>query len=44
MMAPLLRGAIGDEAFHRLDEELDGCPGRVVQPLMTDGEEFRPRP
>ena len=35
-------GAIGDEAFHRLEEELDWAelrlPRRVVQPLMTDGE------
>jgi len=42
-------GAIGDEAFHRLEEELDwaeldAAPAGSFQPLMTDGEEPRPRP
>src|SRR6266403_187935 len=36
-------GAIGDEAFHRLEEEvdwaeLDAAPAGSFQPLMTDGE------
>jgi CPA1 family monovalent cation:H+ antiporter len=41
-------GAIGDEAFHRLEEEvdwaeLDAAPAGSFQPLMTDGEAPGPR-
>ena len=41
-------GVIGDEAFHRLEEELDcaelcAAPAGSFQPLMTDGEPPRPR-
>ena len=41
-------GAIGDEAFHRLEEEvdwaeLDAAPAGWFQPLMTDAEAPRPR-
>jgi monovalent cation/hydrogen antiporter len=36
-------GAIGDEAFHRLEEEVDwaelgAAPAGAFQPLMTEGE------
>jgi monovalent cation/hydrogen antiporter len=36
-------GAIGDEAFHRLEEEVDwaelcAAPAGSFQPLLTDGE------
>src|SRR5262249_60858494 len=36
-------GAIGDEAFHHLEEELDwaelcAAPAGAFQPLLTDGE------
>jgi len=42
------QGAIGDEAFHRLEEEvdwaeLDAAPAGSFQPLMTDGEAPSPR-
>jgi CPA1 family monovalent cation:H+ antiporter len=42
-------GAIGDEAFHRLEEELDwaeldAAPAGSFQPLMTDGDGPRPSP
>jgi monovalent cation/hydrogen antiporter len=41
-------GTIGDEAFHRLEEEvdwaeLDAAPAGSFQPLMTDGDAPRPR-
>jgi len=41
-------GAIGDEAFHRLEEEvdwaeLDAAPAGSFQPLTTDGEAPGPR-
>jgi len=41
-------GAIGDEAFHRLEEEvdwaeLDAAPAGTFQPLTTDGEPPGPR-
>ncbi|HSV05015.1 MAG TPA: cation:proton antiporter, partial [Candidatus Binatus sp.] len=41
-------GAIGDEAFHRLEEEvdwaeLDAAPAGSFQPLLTDGEAPRPQ-
>src|SRR5213592_3018564 len=41
-------GAIGDEAFHRLEEEvdwaeLDAAPAGSFQPLMTDGQAPDPR-
>src|SRR5206468_1697626 len=41
-------GAIGDEAFHRLEEELDwaeldAAPAGFFQPLMTDGAAPGPR-
>jgi monovalent cation/hydrogen antiporter len=41
-------GAIGDEAFHHLEEELDWAeldtaPAGFFQPLMTDGEAPGPR-
>ena len=41
-------GAIGDEAFHRLEEEvdwaeLDAAPAGSFQPLMTDGAAPDPR-
>jgi monovalent cation/hydrogen antiporter len=41
-------GAIGDEAFHRLEEEvdwaeLDAAPAGLFQPLLTDGEAPGPR-
>jgi monovalent cation/hydrogen antiporter len=41
-------GAIGDEAFHRLEEEVDwaelsAAPAGSFQPLMTDGEAPGPR-
>ena len=42
-------GAIGDEAFHRLEEELDwaeldAAPAGSFQPLMTYGDAPRPQP
>ena len=41
-------GAIGDEAFHRLEEELDwaeldAAPAGSFQPLLTDGAAPAPR-
>src|SRR5262249_24451546 len=41
-------GAIGDEAFHRLEEEVDwaelcAAPAGAFQPLLTDGEAPRPQ-
>ena len=41
-------GAIGDEAFHRLEEELDwaeldAAPAGSFQPLLTDGAAPGPR-
>jgi CPA1 family monovalent cation:H+ antiporter len=42
-------GSIGDEAYHRLEEELDwaeldAAPAGSFQPLMTEGEELPPQP
>jgi CPA1 family monovalent cation:H+ antiporter len=41
-------GAIGDEAFHRLEEEVDwaelcAAPAGSFQPLLTEGEAPRPQ-